>query len=84
MPTIRFQAKAHSGSASAHGNTAQDAVRLFLQKYRVQKFSVSELRDGQFKTNLLALTDPEKRGPDDCFYKSFKSRAEAQAFLTQA
>jgi hypothetical protein len=84
MPTVRFQAKAHTGSASAHGKTAQDAVRLFLQKYRVQKFSVSELRDGQFTTTLIAMLDPAKRGPDDCFYKCFTSRADAQAFLTQA
>jgi hypothetical protein len=84
MPTIRFEAKAHAGSASAHGTTAQDAVRLFLQKYRIQKFSVSELRDGQFKTHMMALLDPTKRGPDDCFYRSFTARAEAQAFLAQA
>jgi hypothetical protein len=83
MPTIRYEAKAHTGHASAHGTTAHEAVRLFLQKYRVQKFSVSELRDGQFKTNLLGLVDPSKRGPDDCFYKSFSSRAAAQAFLAQ-
>lgn len=84
MPTIRFEAKAHTGGATAHGETAQEAVSLFLRKYRVQKFSVSELRDGQFKTNLLALLPGGQRGPDDCFYTSFKSRADAQAFLAQA
>lgn len=83
MPTIRFEAKAHAGGATAHGTTAQDAVRLFLSKYRVQKFSVSELRDGQFKTSILALVPGGQRGPDDCFYQSFTSRAEAQAFLSQ-
>jgi hypothetical protein len=83
MPTIRFEAKAHTGHASAHGPTAQDAVRLFLQKYRIQKFSVSELRDGQFKTSLVAMLDPAKRGPDDCFYRVFTSRAAARAFLSQ-
>jgi hypothetical protein len=83
MPTIRFEAKAHNGHAAAHGATAKDAVSLFLQKYRIQKFSVSELRDGQFKTTLSAMLDPAKRGPDDCFYKCFTSRAAARAFLSQ-
>jgi hypothetical protein len=70
---IEFIARDKQGR-QAKAADAKTAVALFLRQYKSHKITVSEYRDGVFTISLGC------RNPDDCFTRSFSSRAEAQAF----
>jgi len=78
-PHIVFTARRESNSVSA--DTAQEAVRLFLAQFKNRQFTVTEYRDGVFKAVLYGA---HSDAGESYFYKSFKNREEARAFVSAA
>ena len=78
MPHIVFKARKEGNVVSAE--TAKEAVRLFLTQFKNRQFTVSEYRDGVFKAVLFGAAS---EAGESYFYKSFKNRAEAQAFVAE-
>lgn len=69
---------AQNGRNKAKAGNAREAVRLFLEQHKNRTFSVAEYRGG-VHTSSYYLDEPN---PDSnqCFYRYFKSRAEAKRF----
>ncbi len=75
---------AYNGTNKTHGQTAQEAVRLFLAQYKNRTFRVSEYRDGVHTTIISLKSGAEETHPEACFSRKFTSRDEARQFCQEA
>ena len=73
--------KARGGKNVFTAPTIKEAIAGFLLTYRNKSFDVAEYRDGSFKAILTNFGRGETG--TGYFYKSFKSRDEAKAYLAQ-
>ncbi len=71
---MKIEFKASNGKNTVYADTALLATMGFLERYRNRTFIVCEYRDGTHRFQFPP-------SPDDYFSISFKSRAEAQAFV---
>jgi hypothetical protein len=74
--SIVFKVRDNNGN-SVSSPDKKEAVREFLQKFKSRSFTISEFRGGCFTRSVFGTN------PDDCFYKSFASRAEAKQFCEE-